>query len=124
MNSFTRVLLLILRIAFLAALALGLALWAGHGYQYLKLHMWIGFAITFDLLLLAIAGFLARLTPALPLITVLWAALLPFVGIWQMRAVPGSNHWMVQVLHLIIALGAIGLGEAISKRILRRAPAR
>ncbi|HEY7212830.1 MAG TPA: hypothetical protein VH477_21305 [Bryobacteraceae bacterium] len=123
MHPFTRALLWILRIAFLAALALGLALWTGHGYQYLKFHMWIGFAMTFDLLLLAVAGFLARVPPVLPLITVLWAAAMPFVGIWQMRAVPGSNHWIVQVLHLILGLGAIGLGEALSKRVLRRPPA-
>ena len=116
MNRLVVVLEWLLRVAGLVALVLGIALWTGHGYEYLKLHMWLGFIVTFDLLLLAIAAMLARVPPVLPLVSILWAAALPVLGIAQMRIVPGSNHWLVQVIHLILGLGAIGLGESLSKR--------
>jgi hypothetical protein len=113
----------LLRICWLISLALGLALWFGHGYQFLKLHMWVGFVITFDLLLLAIAGLLARLPPVLPLLTILWAIGLPVIGIGQLRAMPGANHWIIQVIHLLFGLGAVGLGEVLSKRAQLRSRA-
>ncbi|MBV8865785.1 MAG: hypothetical protein JO210_10365 [Acidobacteriaceae bacterium] len=114
----------VLRLAFLAALFLGVALWSGHGYSYLRLHMWIGFIATFALLLLVILGFVSRLRPALLFIALLWAMALPLIGIAQLRILPGSNHWVIQTIHLILGIGAIGLGEALSKRTLLRSSAR
>ncbi len=109
----------ILRLTFLVALLLGLVLWTGHGYRYLSVHMWLGFVITFDLLALAILAFLTRVKPALPLITVLWAILLPFIGIAQLHLLSGRNHWLIQVVHLLLGLGAIGLGEVLGGRSTR-----
>ena len=109
----------ILRLTFLAALIFGLVLWTGHGYRYLSTHMWLGFIITFDLLILVVLGFLARVKPVLPLIAVVWAILLPFIGIAQLRVLPGANHWFIQVLHLILGLGAVGLGEVLGARAAR-----
>jgi hypothetical protein len=120
MTRLTVMLRLLLRISGVLALALGIALWTGHGYQYLKLHMWLGFVVTFDLLLLAIVSIFARVQPVLALVSIVWAAALPVLGIAQMRIVPGSNHWMIEVLHFILGLGAIGLGEALAKRALLR----
>jgi uncharacterized membrane protein YczE len=92
-------------------------LWSGRGYEYLRLHMWLGFIITFALLLLVILALLARVRPAMPLVTFVWAVLLPVIGIAQLRIVPGPNHWTIRVIHLILGVGAIGLGEVLSKRI-------
>lgn len=114
----------ILRIAFLVALGLGLALWSGRGYAYLRLHMWLGFIVTFALLLLVILSFISRVSPALPFVALLWAVALPVIGIAQLRILPGHNHWVIQTMHLILGLGAIGLGEVIAKRILLRNVAR
>jgi hypothetical protein len=109
----------ILRITFLAALILGLLLWSGRGYQYLQLHMWIGFVITFDLLLLAFLS-LSRRTAALSVIGLAWAILLPVLGIAQLRLLPGPNHWWIRVLHLVLGLGAVGFGESLAKKALLR----
>ena len=106
----------ILRLTFLASLALGIGLWMGHGYAFLQVHMWLGFIVTFALLLIVLLSFLARVRPALPLISLLWAIALPFIGIAQLRMMPGPNHWVVRVVHLLLGLGAIGLGEALAKR--------
>ena len=110
----------VVRVGFLLALILGIVLWTGHGYEYLRLHMWIGFIVTFALLALVIAGSLARISPALPIVTFLWAIALPAIGIAQLRIVPGPNHWIIRVIHLILGLGAIGLAEVLTKKILLR----
>ena len=118
MTASINILRWILRITFLLALLLGCALWIGRGYAYLQLHMWLGFIITFDLLMLAFLALLSRVRPALPLIGIAWAILLPVLGIAQLHLLPGPNHWLISVIHLILGLGAIGLGEALAKRTL------
>ncbi|MDQ2710838.1 MAG: hypothetical protein M3Y24_01160 [Acidobacteriota bacterium] len=118
MNTSVTVLRWIIRLLFVVSLILGIMLWTGNGYTYLKLHMWLGFIISFALLLLAIIGFVARIRPVLPLVTLIWAVLLPVLGIAQLRIVPGPNHWTIQVLHVIIGIGAIGLAEVLGKRSL------
>jgi hypothetical protein len=114
----------VLRIGFLIAIALGLALWSGRGYAYVQPHMWIGFILTFDLLFLVILSLLARVRLALPLFTLVWAIALPVLGIAQTRIMAGASHWLIQVVHLILGLGAIGLGEALCKRTLLAIQAR
>ena len=110
----------IVRLAGLAALIFGCILWTGRGYAWLQPHMWLGFIVTFALLALALIGFLVRLSPVLPFLSLAWAVALPVLGIAQLRIVLGPNHWTIRVLHLILGIGAIGLGEAISGRALRR----
>ncbi len=114
----------IIRVAFLVGLLLGVALWLGRGYSLLRLHMWLGFIVAFALLLVVILSLLARVKPVLPIITLLWAVALPVIGIAQLHMMPGADHWIIQVIHLILGLGAIGLGEALSKRTLLRLPNR
>ena len=119
MSRFVLILRWILRLALLVALIIGIALWTGHGYKYLSVHMWLGFIVTFDLLLLVILGFLSRLKFALLLIALVWAVALPFIGIAQLHLLPGANHWLVQALHLVLGLGAVGLGEVLAGRMGR-----
>jgi hypothetical protein len=112
----------IIRVAFLGGLLLGIPLWLGHGYTFLRLHMWLGFIVAFALLIIVILSLLTKVKPVLPVISLLWAVALPFIGIAQLHMMPGANHWVIQVIHVLLALGAIGLGEALSKRTLLRLP--
>jgi Na+/phosphate symporter len=80
--------------------------------------MWIGFIVASALLAIVIVSLLARVKPVLPVIALLWAIALPVIGIAQLHVMPGSGHWVIQVIHLILGLGAIGLGEALAKRAL------
>jgi hypothetical protein len=38
----------------------------------------------------------------------------------QAAVLPGDLHWLVQVLHLLVGLGAIGQAESLATRTLRR----
>lgn len=110
----------VIRLAGLAGLVLGIVIWSGSGYRYLQSHIWLGFIVTFSLLLLVLFALLSRVRPALPLLGLAWAVLLPVIGIAQLRIVLGPNHWTVRVLHLILGIGAIGFGEVLAKRALLR----
>ena len=119
MTSFITPLRWIVRLIGFAALVLGIVLWTGNGYAYLKLHMWLGFIVTFALLLLVVISLLSRVGPLLPLLALIWAVFLPVLGIAQLRIVLGPNHLIIQAVHLVLGLGAIGLAETLGARSLR-----
>jgi hypothetical protein len=41
------------------------------------------------------------------------------LGMTQTSLLPGSSHWVIQVLHLLIGMAAVGSGEAIGGRLRR-----
>ena len=105
-----------------AALILGIVLWTG-SLGSLRIHIITGFVMTLTLLLVGIVGFFSRIKPALPLIAIAWAILLPYIGFAQLRLFPGASHITIQVIHLIIGVCAIGVVEALGAKIIREARA-
>jgi len=103
----------------IGALILGIILWTG-SLGVLKIHILTGFIMSLTMLLIGIEGFLVRVKPALPIIAILWALLLPYVGFAQMRPLPGISHLIIQVIHLLIGICAIGIAEALAAKITRR----
>jgi hypothetical protein len=39
------------------------------------------------------------------------------LGLTRQRLLPGDGHWVIQVVHLLLGLGAIGRGEGLATRI-------
>ena len=72
--------------------------------------------IVLVLALWAVAG-LALQTgarPTLPAVAIAWGVLMAAFGLTQAQILPGDSlHAVVQVAHLVIGLGAVGLGEAL-----------
>ena len=48
-----------------------------------------------------------------------WGLVVVILGLTQTQILPGNLHWLIEVLHLVLGLGAIGLGEGLSARIKR-----
>jgi hypothetical protein len=42
------------------------------------------------------------------------------LGLTQTQLLPGSAHWLIQVLHLLVGLGAISLAETLGRQIQAR----
>jgi hypothetical protein len=103
----------------LAALIFGVLLWTGAAGN-LKIHIMLGFVLTLTLLLTGLLGFFARLKPVLPILAILWAISLPYIGFAQLKLFPGSSHIAIQVVHLVIGVCGIGLVEAVGAQIARR----
>ena len=108
----------VIRIAGGLALALGLMFWSGSGDALLSLHQTLGYLVSLSLLLMALLGF-GRVSAGVLVTALIWSLVVPGVGATQLRLLPGSAHWVVQVFHLLLGVGAIGLAELIAGRAAR-----
>jgi len=108
------------RVAGILALIFGLLI-GRVSFDWLpRAHMTLGLIVVAALALIAIAGFFARLRPILPLIALLWAGVTVYIGLAQYRLMTGDAHWIVELVHGLLGIGAIGLAEATGARISRQ----
>jgi len=115
-----RVSLMVLRIAALAALVLGIIFWTGNADNLQIVHIVLGFLVVISLWVLGIAQGVRRGGSfGLALATFVVGFFVLLVGLFQTRWLTGSNHWVIQVIHLILGLSAISLGEMIGARYRR-----
>jgi hypothetical protein len=107
----------IVRISGAILIVLGLAFWTGHLDGLVPLHELLGFLLVFSLWTLALVGARSGVNRRFVVVAVLWGLLLPILGLSQAALVPGGFHWVIQVLHLLVGLGAIGQSENLARRI-------
>ena len=113
-----RVSLMVLRVAVLAALILGILFWTNvvDGTGLVVVHGLIGIVVVLSLWVLGIAQALEGGSFGLAVAAFVLGFLVLLVGLFQVNWLPGSNHWIIQVIHLLLGLSAIGLGEMIGGR--------
>ena len=112
---------MVLRIAVLVALVMGIIFWTGNLENLQLVHMLIGFIVVLSLWVIGLAqGFIKGGSFGLAVATFIVGLLLAIVGLYQQNWLPGSAHWVIQVLHLLLGLSAIGLGEMIYARTRKR----
>jgi len=109
---------MVLRVAVLAALILGILFWTNvvDGTGLMVVHGLIGIVVVLSLWVLGIAQALEGGSFGLAVATFVLGFLVLLVGLFQVNWLPGSNHWIIQVIHLLLGLSAIGLGEMIGGR--------
>ena len=98
---------------------LGILFWTGHALSLLQLHTMIGGLFVICMWVLAVVGFLVPGSRTLALIVLIWSLIVPALGVTQLRLMPGADHWVIQTLHLLVGLIAMGLGHALARRIGR-----
>lgn len=112
---------MVLRIAVLVALVMGIIFWTGNLENLQPVHMLIGLIVVLSLWVIGLAqGFIKGGSFGLAVATFIVGLLLAIVGLYQQNWLPGSAHWVIQVIHLLLGLSAIGLGEMIYARTRRR----
>lgn len=110
----------VLRVAVLAAIILGILFWTGNADNLIAVHMLIGIVAVLSLWVIGLAqGFIKGGSFGLALATFIVGLALAIVGLYQQQWLPGSSHWIIQVIHLLLGLAAIGLGEMINGRTRR-----
>ena len=108
----------ILRVAGTIVLVLGLLIWTLQ-LNILSIHITFGIIVTLTLLVISILATFARGLRVLGIIGMIYAFVIPLLGLNQVRLLVGDQHWLIQVLHLLVGIGALALGETISRRYLR-----
>ena len=114
-----RIAINIVRIGVLIELALGILFWTGNADSLQIVHIVIGILVVLSLWTLGIAQGLQGGSFGLALATFVVGFLLALVGLFQKQWLVGSNHWIIQVIHILLGLSAIGLAEMINRRYRR-----
>ena len=117
MQTATAIAQLLTRFTGLIQIVLGLLFWTGSARGMIPVHMLLGFVLVLALWALAVLAARAGVDPGIVALAVLWGLLVPVLGLTQERLLPGDGHWLIQVLHLLVGLGAIGQGEGLAARI-------
>ena len=110
----------LVRVAGLIQVTLGVLFWTGRATQLIGVHMLVGIVLVLALWTMAALAARAGTPPALWLLALGWGLLTVALGLTQTRLLPGSAHWLIQVLHLLVGLGTIGQAEALARRIKAR----
>lgn len=103
----------VLRISGVVQLLLGLLFWSGNMLSLIPLHMRNGFLVVISLWVLALLAARGGVGSGAVLLAIVWGLIVPIVGLTQTRMLPGSYHGVVQVVHLLLGVGAITLGERL-----------
>jgi hypothetical protein len=117
--KFAKILAMIVRVFFIVELVLGVLL-AGARLQYLPMHMGFGFLVAICVALLAIMACVKRMF-GIGVIGLFFAILLPITGFKQFPLKFGTQIGLIQIVHVVVALAAVGLAEALHARIRKTA---
>jgi hypothetical protein len=110
----------VVRLTGVTQVTLGLLFWSGRAYTLLPLHMLIGMVFVIGLWVLAgLAGRSGLRMRWVPL-AVSWGIVVPAFGIVHPRLLPGPDHWIVRVIHLLIGVAAMVIAAKLAGYVRRR----
>ncbi len=108
-----------LRISGVLLILLGLTFWTGNALQLIPVHEFLGFVLVLSLWTLAFFGARAGVPRGIVIAAVAWGLIAPILGLTQANLLTSNWHWVIQVLHLLVGLAAIGTGEGLVQRMRR-----
>lgn len=117
-----RISLFVLRICVLLAVILGICFWLNiitPAGSILQVHMVLGLLVVITLWIIGLMVLLRR-DLGLGLLAIIWGVAVLYVGTQQDRLLPGSSHWVIEVLHLLLGLGAAAVGETVARRYRKK----
>ena len=101
-------------------LVLGIVFWTGNALGLVDLHQLIGILLVLALWTQAALAHRAGVPAGLVAGAVVLGLIVPIVGLTQREVFPGSAHWVIQVIHLLLGLGLLGLAENLATRAKAR----
>lgn len=124
MRTFVLVLQMVIRVLWVVNLVLGILFATGNLLGLVMLHETFGILIAICLLLLSVFAIARGRAVGLAAAGIVVAILLPVVGEGQLHVLTGSNHWVVEVVHVLVAIAAIGIAEPLGLQLRRSLAAR
>ena len=106
----------LVRITGAIQLVLGGLFWTGSALRLIPAHMLSGIILVLALWTLALLGARAGVASGFVALALVWGLVVVAVGYSQAGILPGPAHWIVQILHLLLGLGAIGQAENLARR--------
>ena len=119
---------LIARVFLMITLGLGLVFWIAQMFGWIGLlvflarigfpgiHEMLGSIGVLGLFILGSVAVFIKGSRRLSVVGIIYALVVPAFGITQTLILPGSLHWLVQIVHLLLGIGAMMLILRIEKR--------
>jgi hypothetical protein len=107
----------LVRLTGLIQIVLGVLFWTGNALTLIPVHMLSGFVLVLSVWTLAVLAALAGVSRGFVVLVIVWGVIVLVLGLTQTQLLPGDFHWVIQVLHLLVGLGAIGQAEGLAARI-------
>jgi hypothetical protein len=101
----------------LLLIILGIIIWTGKADGIIPLHRFLGIVIVLALWTLAYVASRSGVAVGIIALAVIWGLVAPILGLSQEHVLTGNGHWIIQILHLLIGLGIIALGERLAMLI-------
>lgn len=114
---------MLVRVTGVAQILLGMFFWAGIATGLVPVHMIIGLVLVLGLWTLAVVGLRARASRGLVALSIVWGLVVPALGMTQEQLLPGSLHPIIQILHLVVGIAAMGMAETLAGQIRERSVA-
>lgn len=114
----------IVRYGGVLVLILGIFLWTGNFDVIMPYHMALGILVVVALWLQAIAyAMTGRANMGVVIAAFVLGLAQAALGGTQQQILPDGGHWIIQVIHLLLGLAVIGIGERIAMTMKRDARA-
>ena len=126
MKTATTIAQMLVRVTGVIQIVLGLLIWTGNALNLVNLHTLSGLLFVLGLWALGIIAASAGLGARPTAVALVWGLIVLVLGVTQKGLLPGPGHWVVQVVHFLIGLGAIvqaeWLGRSIKASLAGRPP--
>jgi len=107
------------RVSGIVNIVLGVIFWTGNLDSLRLVHILLGLLLVLGLWTLAFVAVRGRVAVQLAVLGFAWGVIAPVLGLTQTNLVTGGAHWVIQVIHLLVGVGAIGIAEVLAIRIKR-----
>jgi len=108
----------LIRAAFIVNLLLGVYIWTGRADALIPIHEIVGIVLVLGLAVQVVFGIRARLAPGLIIAAIAVGLVAPILGDNQAAILSGDLHWIVQLIHLLLAFLFIAIAESLARRLL------
>ncbi|MGH7763727.1 MAG: hypothetical protein ACREOM_04840 [Candidatus Dormibacteraceae bacterium] len=105
------------RICGVVLLLLGILFWTGNADFLQPVHILLGLLLVLGLWTLSFLALQSRTGVGPAVLGFAWGVVATVLGLTQTRLVTGDAHWVIQVIHLLVGVGAIGIAEQLARRI-------
>jgi hypothetical protein len=101
-------------------LILGLAFWTGNLLGLVDLHQLFGILLVLGLWTQAALAHRAGVPVGVVATAAVLGLVVVILGLTQRELLPGSAHWVIQVVHLLLGIGLLALAERLAARAKTR----
>lgn len=110
-----RISLMLMRVGAAIQLILGIGFWTGHWASAIPVHRTIGVVYVVLLWVIAVLALVKKSNVGLAIFAIVWGVVIAGFGMAQQTLLVGDLHWIIRVVHLVIAVSAMPVAERLAK---------